>query len=619
MSTKLSLLEFLKKGPVVADGAMATSLYEKGFYINRSFEELSLTEPRAVRDVIRGFKRAGSQILHTNTFNASVPKLTQYGLQDQLEDILTKSVELAREVAGDDDYVVGLVGPLGVMVEPLGPTSIEETEQMFARNITALDSGGVDAIGIYAIHDFNELQAAIRMARKISQKPLIVATGVHDNLRTSYGHTLAEFVALDQKYNIEVLGLCGEVGPSGMLSAIEQLRKLTKKPLLALPNAGLPRYVNDQYIYLCSPDYLGKYAKRFIQAGANIVGGHCGVYESHIKAIANAVRMVGNVKVEVSETASLPPSIQPIVDKAAQEVPIAERSRMGAALSKGEKVISVELVPPAIADFEKFINRCGELEKAGVQFVNIPDGARAMARVSSLQLATYVKQRFNLEPIPHFTCRDRNLIGLQSDLLGAHFAGVRNLLLVTGDPPKLGNNPGATAVYDVDSIGLTHIVDRMNKGLDLGGVSSGGRTEFLVGVAVNPTAKNRELEIRRFKYKIEAGADFAITQPIYNLETYQSFLDELGPVNIPIVMGIWPLVSLRNAEFLKYEVPGVDVPDWALEEMRKAGDSKEEAIKRGTEIAIRTMREAKNLVAGFQVSAPFNKADVAIDVIRGLN
>jgi methionine synthase / methylenetetrahydrofolate reductase(NADPH) len=591
-------------------------LYEKGFYINRSFEELSLTEPSAIRDVVRGFKRAGAQIFHTNTFNASVPKLTQYGLQDQLEDILTKSAELTLEVANGDGYVVGLIGPLGVLVEPLGPTSIEETEQMFARNVAAFEKAGVDAIGIYAIHDFNELKAAIRVARKLSSKPLIVATGVHDNLRTSYGHTLVEFAALATEFKVEVLGICGEVGPSGMLTAVEHLRPLTHAPIMALPNAGLPRYVNDQYIYLCSPDYLGKYAKRFVQAGANIVGGHCGVYETHVKAISNAVRMIGNVQIEVKDAPTLPPSILPIIDKAVAEHPIAERSALGAALASGKNIFSVELVPPGVGDFEKFLLRCKELVAGGVKFVNIPDGARAMARISSIQLSNYVKEKFDLEPIPHFTCRDRNLIGLQSDLLGAHIQGVRNLLLVTGDPPKLGNNPGATAVYDVDSIGLTHIVSRMNKGLDLGGVSSGGRTEFVVGVALNPTAKNRELEIQRIKYKIEAGADYAITQPIYNLETYKSFLTELGDVKIPIIMGIWPLISLRNAEFLKNEVPGVDVPDWAVEEMRKAGDSKEEAIKRGIEIAVRTVREAKGLVAGFQVSAPFNKADVALQVIH---
>jgi homocysteine S-methyltransferase len=402
-----------------------------------------------------------------------------------------------------------------------------------------------------------------------------------------------------------------------MLTALEQLRPLTTKPIMLLPNAGLPRYVNDQYIYLCNPDYIGKFAKRYVQAGANIVGGHSGVYDSHIKAIANAVKMSQH-QTEAKTRAPLPAMIQPIQDKPIEPMPLEKRSLLGASLKRGEKVISVELVPPSLNDFAKFEARCQELQAGGVKFVNIPDGARAMARISSLQLASYVKSKYKLEPIPHFTCRDRNLIGLQSDLLGAHIAGVRNILLVTGDPPKLGNNPGATAVYDVDAIGLTHLVSRMNRGLDIGGVTTKTAAEFVIGVALNPTARNEELEIRRFKYKIEAGCDFAITQPIYNIESYKRFMDATGGASLPVIMGIWPLISLRNAEFLKYEVPGVDVPDWVIEEMKKAGDSKEEALKRGMDIAIRTMEDARDLVAGFQVSAPFNRAEVALQVIKSV-
>ena len=415
------------------------------------------------------------------------------------------------------------------------------------------------------------------------------------------------------EFNADVIGLCGEVGPSGMLTAVEALRPLTEKPIMLLPNAGMPRYVNDQYIYLCSPDYMGKYAKRFVQAGANIIGGHCGVYESHIKAISNAIKMTSAAHPIAKQS-----KIKPLSETPVKSTGIFESSALGKALAAKEPLFSVELVPPTLADLDKFKTRCQELADGGVRFVNIPDGARAMARISAFQLSSYIQQHYKLEAIPHMTCRDRNLIGLQSDLLGAHVQGIRNVLVVTGDPPKLGNNPGATAVYDVDAIGLTHIISRMNAGLDIGGKPAGSKTEFVLGVALNPTAKNRELEIKRFKYKIEAGADYAITQPIYNLETYLQFMEELGPVNIPIIMGIWPLVSLRNAEFLRNEVPGVDVPDWVIEEMRLAGDSKEEALKRGIEIAHKTMSEAKGIVAGFQVSAPFNKVEVALDVIKGL-
>ncbi|MCB0390520.1 MAG: methylenetetrahydrofolate reductase, partial [Bdellovibrionales bacterium] len=345
-----------------------------------------------------------------------------------------------------------------------------------------------------------------------------------------------------------------------------------------------------------------------------------GVHEPHVKAIANALRMAkGTVRASSSSVGlknQMPVSIQALVDKPLQKVAIEERSTLGQMLANGEKVVSVEVIPPKGVDVETFLDHCQALQDGGVHFVNIPDGARAVARMSSIQLSSYVSQKFNLEPIPHFTTRDRNLIGLQSDLLGAHVNGVRNILVVTGDPPKLGNCPGATAVYDVDAIGLTHVINRMNQGLDLGGAAFGKPSKFLIGVALNPTASNQELEVRRFKYKVEAGADFAITQPIYSLKAYKEFLELLGEIKIPIIMGIWPLVSLRNAEFLKNEVPGVDVPEWVIDEMKKANGDKDEALKRGMEIAMKTISEANGLVAGFQVSAPFNKVDVAIDVIN---
>lgn len=612
-----SLTDALRKKEVlIADGAMATTLYERGFYINRSFEELNLTEPQAVREAVMGFKRSGTQIFHTNTFSATRPKLTEYGLQDQLATIVSKAAQIAIEVARDEGYVLGLLGPLGVLVEPLGPTSLAEAEAMFAEIVAPLEQAGVHGFSINALHDFNEIECAIRAVRKISTKPVFVNIGLHENLKTSYGHSLQELALLAEKHNLDVIGICGEIGPSTMLTALEQLRGLTHRPIMVLPNAGLPRYVNDQYIYLCNPDYLGKFGKRFVQAGAKIIGGHSGVYEAHIKAIANSVRMTQHTQTDLSSTAHLPLSIQPAIDKPVEPKPLVARSKLGEALARGEKVVSVELVPPTLTDFAKFEARCKELEAGGVQFVNIPDGARAMARISSLHLASHVQKKYKLEAIPHFTCRDRNLIGLQSDLLGSHIGGIRNILLVTGDPPKLGNNPGASAVYDVDAIGLTHIVSRMNQGLDIGGSSTKHSSEFVIGVALNPTAKNAELEIQRFKYKIDAGCDYAITQPIYSVEAYKRFVESAGSPKTPIIMGIWPLISLRNAEFLKYEVPGVDVPDWIIEEMQKAGDSKEEALKRGIDIAIRTMHEAKSLVAGFQVSAPFNRAEVAIQVIN---
>jgi methionine synthase I (cobalamin-dependent)/5,10-methylenetetrahydrofolate reductase len=614
-------LEMLRsKKVLVADGAMATALYEKGFYINRSFEELSLTESSSVKKVHRGFKNAGAQILHTNTFSCSKPKLLKYGLQDQQKQIVEQSVALAKEVAGETGvFVFGLLGPLGVILEPLGPTSFKEAEKLFQDMVTVMEKSGVDGFSICGLHDLSEIKCAVNAIKNISAKPVCVNVGLQENLRTSFGHTLSDFVDLCESLKVDVLGVCGEIGPSPMLTALESLKKLTRKPLMALPNAGLPQYVNDQYIYLCNPDYMGKFAKRFVDAGAQIVGGNSGVGDLHIQAVANSIKRSQHQSIEVKDH-HLPEKIDPIKEAPMTESVLKTRSKLGLALATGKKVFSIELMPPALHEMHKFEDGCKLLKKAKIDFVNIPDGARAMSRVSSLHLATVVRDRYGIEPIPHFTCRDRNLIGLQSDLLGAHVSGTRNVLLVTGDPPKLGNNPGATAVFDVDAIGLTHIVARMNKGLDIGGARTNAKTDFVVGVALNPTATNQDLELSRYRYKLEAGCDFAMTQPIYSFESFERFMDKLGKQKstIPVVMGVWPLVSLRNAEFLKFEVPGVFVPDDVLKQMAKAGDNKEDAAKRGIEIAVKIMERAKKHVAGFQVSAPFQRAAVAIETIQAI-
>jgi methionine synthase I (cobalamin-dependent)/5,10-methylenetetrahydrofolate reductase len=621
MTKKQPFSEFLlgSEAPIVFDGGMATSLYDKGFYINRSFEELSVTEAEVVREVTLGFAKAGAKILRTNTFGATWPKLSEYNIQDRLPEILQSAVKITRDVAEDHDaYVVASLGPLGVVLEPLGPTSVEEAEDHYARNVAIFEKLAIDGYSLEGFHDLSELRAAIDAIRAQSSKPILAFVGIQENKKTTYGHTIEEFLQLCDETDVVVVGFSGDVGPSGMLTALELTRPLTTKPIALLPNAGLPRYVNDQYIYLCNPDYMGKFAKRFVQAGANIIGGHSGVHADHIKAIANALKMTSMLTVAVPNYTRQLPEVS---DQPKQQIALKQRSRLGAALANGERVVSVEINSPKGIDFTQFLKQCRELVEGGVQFVNIPDGARAMARMSSTQLAAYVAREFELEPIPHFTTRDRNLLGLQSDLLGAHVNGVRNILAVTGDPPKLGNCPGASGVYDVDAIGLTHIINRMNQGLDLGGSSFGQPTEFVTGVALNPTASNQELEISRFRYKAEAGADYAITQPIYDIDAYMRFFDKMNGYTpkVPVIMGIWPLVSLRNAEFLRNEVPGVEVPDWVLREMEKAGENKEEALKRGIDIAITTMQKAKGLVAGFQVSAPFNRVSIALEVVHAID
>ncbi|MBT4763005.1 MAG: bifunctional homocysteine S-methyltransferase/methylenetetrahydrofolate reductase [Bdellovibrionaceae bacterium] len=611
----------------LTNGGIITALYDKGFYINRSFEELCLTQPEDVKAVYQSYKEAGSEIFFTNTFSANRPKLVEFGLQDRLEKIIRSSVSLLRSFQEDDCEVYGLLGPLGVMIEPLGKLSKEKAREYFHEILKLFDEENVDGFCLQGFHDLSELVTALQACAEVNaKKKVTVLFSVQENMRSSFGHSLEELLEHAVEFaQVDTVGICGEVGPSGALTALEIMRPLTTLNIAILPDAGLPRYVNDQYIYMTNPDYMAKFAKRFIQGGADIVGGGAGVHSQHIKAMNNSIRML-NVS-EVATTSGdktikhiIPHGvyIEPSSEVKAN-VPLKQRNSLGAKLVSGEKIITVEVMPPKGIDFAKFHEHCEELEAAEVDFINIPDGARAIARMSSLQMAAYIKNNFkNLEPIPHVTTRDRNLLGLQGDLLGSHINGVRNLLLVTGDPPKLGNCPGATGVYDVDAIGLTHIASRFNQGLGLGGAPFGNPTDFVIGVALNPTTSNRELEIQRFKYKIEAGARYAITQPIYSVEAYESFMEELGPVNIPIIMGIWPLVSLRNAEFLRNEVPGVVVPKDVIQKMEQAGDDKLKATQVGMDIAMDVMDKAYNHVAGFQISAPFNKVKLAVDVINGV-
>ena len=602
-----------KSCPLIADGSMATSLYNKGFFVNRSFEELSLIEAESVEQIHNGFLNAGANMLGTNTFSATLPKLTQYGLQDKLKEIISEATAICRKASKDKAYILGVMGPLGVVLEPLGPTSFNDAKKYYQQNVQYFMDAGVDGFRLEAFHDLNELKAAIQACKELTDLPILAHVAIQESMKTSYGVSLSEFARLCESLEVDSLGVSGEVGPSGALTATKKLKQITNKPLSVLPNAGLPRYINDQYIYMCNPDYMGKYAKRLFQAGAHIVGGHSGVYEEHIKAVSNAVQKeshVDDIPMEIIQNR------EELIERKSIIIPFEQRSKLSKKLANNEKVISIEVLPPKGVDFHSFVEKINILENNNVEFVNIPDGARAVARMSSLQLSSYIQSKFNIEPIPHFTSRDRNLIGIQSDLLGSYVNGVRNVLLVTGDPPKLGNCPGATAVYDVDAIGLTHIVNQMNHGLDLGGSPFGDPTGFVTGVALNPTALNQELEIKRFQYKLEAGAEYAITQPIYCPDSFEQFMSQIKVKSCPIIVGIWPLVSLRNAEFLKNEVPGVEVPDWVLKEMEKVADDKEASILKGVEIAVSTMKRLQNNVAGFQVSAPFNKVEVALQSIK---
>src|SRR6267143_343216 len=513
---------------------MGTMLYGKGFFLNVCYDELNLKQPRLVQEVHAEYVRAGAEILETNTFGANPLKLNSYGLADETEKINRTAAELARAASGGKASVVGAIGPLGIRIEPFGPTSKLEAQALFARQA------------------------------------------------------------------------------QGLLGGVEKMVKATEQPVSGQPNAGLPKDVGDRKIYLASPDYMASYARRMIEAGARFVGGCCGSTPEHIKKIRDYVASVvpRQPSVVVSRAqVQAPAGVSP--------TPLAEKSHWGAKLARGELVTSVEIVPPKGVDPKPMLEQVRALKAAGVDAVNVPDGPRAQSRMGVLPSALLIEREVGMETVIHYCCRDRNLLGMLSDIIGAHAAGLRNISVTTGDPPKMGPYPEATAVFDIDSIGLTNLVYRLNQGLDPGNNPLGGATKWAIGVGVNPGANDLDRELSRFAWKVDAGAEFAVTQPVFDARQLEAFLKRVEQFKTPIVAGIWPLISLRNAEFLANEVPGVSVPEEVLARMRKAQENgKEAALAEGVAIAREMFIKVKQMVQGVQVSAPFGRVEVALEVFH---
>ena len=602
----------------VVDGAMGTMLYAKGVYINRCYDELNLSNPDLVREIHGEYIRAGADIIETNTFGATAHKLQQYGLEANMHEINAIAAKLAREAAKDRVYVAGAIGPLGLRIEPYGPTSFDEAKEMFRAQAVALLEGGVDHFVVETFSDVSEIREAIRAIRELCDLPIIAQMTIMTDGNTLFGTTPEVFTERLDQWGADVIGLNCGVGPAIILNALEKMRAVTKKKLAAQPNAGLPRDVQGRQFYMCSPEYMSKFAKRFIQAGAKFIGGCCGTTPSHIKLIADAVRAASPRAQRVSSSA--PAHVEQITPTDIKVVPPEERSKWGAKIAHGEFVTSVEVLPPKGVDAKKTLDSIRLLKDAGVDGVNIPDGARAQSRMSAMATAVLVEQQIGLESVLHYCCRDRNLLGMMSDLLGAAALGLRNILVITGDPPKMGPYPDATAVFDIDSIGLTNMVNKLNHGLDLGNNPIGEPTAFCIGVGVNPGAINLDEEIKRFEWKVEAGAQYAITQPVFDTDQLRGFLKRIEHVRIPIIAGIWPLVSYRNAEFLHNEVPGVRVTPSIMERMRVASTvSKEAGRDEGLKIARESLLEVRDVIQGVQVSAPFGNVKYALEVFEALN
>lgn len=607
--------EWIEDGrPHLFDGGMGTMLYAGGVFINRCYDGLNLTDPDLVADVHAAYARAGAELVETNTFGANRIKLSQHGLEDSVREINAAAAGIARRAVGEDVAVVGSVGPLGIRIEPFGPTSTSEAKDLFREQVEGLLEGGVDAFMLETFSFLEEIRQALAAVREVSDVPVFAQMTVGEDGATAYGTTPEVIAARLSEWGADVVGLNCSLGPHGLLQAVERMAETTSKPLSAQPNAGMPREVHGRKMYMASPEYFSKYTRRLMDSGVRFVGGCCGTTPEHVARMADVVRMR-------APRAWTPAAAAPVERGEAQEpVTLGERSALGRTLADGGFYRTVEIVPPKGVDPGAMLAGVEALRAGGIDGVNVPDGPRAQMRMSALATAALIHRLGGIEPVVHYSCRDRNLLGMLSDLLGAHALGVRNLLIVTGDPPKMGPYPDATAVFDIDSIGLTNLVSRLNHGLDPGGNAIGEPTEFVVGVGANPSAVDLDHELERFYWKVDAGAEYCITQPVFDpaqLLTFVERIEERG-IRIPVIAGIWPLVSARNAEFLANEVPGVSVPAEVIARMREASArGKEAALEEGVSIARDSLDAVRSAVQGVQVSAPFGKVDVALRVMEG--
>lgn len=612
------LRDALGQQVLVLDGAMGTELHQRGIPFHLNFETANLEKPHWVKEVHQAFLEAGSDAILTNTFGANRYRLAKYQLEDKLEELITAGGRLARECAGEQAYVLGSLGPLGVELEPLGRLAVEEAEEAFAESAKLL-APFVDGFSLETFDNVAELECAIRGVRSVSELPIMAFLTVGEGGRTQHGTTAHACALRAEAAGADVVGFNCSSGPRVVLEAVRQAAEGgVGIPLAAKPNAGMPREVDGRIFYENDPDYFARFARRFLQGGGLILGGCCGTTPEHIRSLARAAR-AGSAQLK-HQTAAKAASLTTVVPhvEAMEPVALHDRSRFAAGLARKRTVISVELVPPRTPDMSKMLEAARTLDRHGVDAVNLPDGPRASARLSNIATAAILSRETNIEPLLHFCCRDRNLLGMQSDLLGATALGLHNLLSITGDPPYQGDYPDLTAVFDVDAIGLCNMISNLNRGLDLGGNPLGQQTQFCNGAALNHTALDLERELERFFWKVDAGADYFITQPVFDAETLLQLIERLPKDMPPILAGIWPLRSLRNAEFLHSEVPGVHLPEWVLKRMRHAQEQ-DRGAEVGIEIAQETVTALQGKVAGFQVAAPFNRIEPAIEVIETIH
>ena len=610
---KNKLSQLLSKHVVLADGAMGTMLYQSGVFINASFDELNISNPKLVSKIHKQYVETGIDFIETNTFGANEVKLARFGLAEQVEKINKAGVDLAKQAAGDKVLVAGAIGPLARDIALYNQITQQQAAAAFQKQATALVQAGADFIILETFSNTDELLLALEAVRSVAGIEIVAQMTTSEQNETPYGEKIDQSIArIAAQPEVTAVGLNCSVGPSAMLNALELIRGVTDKPISVQPNAGLPRQVEDRMLYMSTPEYMAEYAKRFYEKGARIIGGCCGTTPEHIKEMVRAVRSIDKAAISSARFSAV--AIEKPKTTGVKETPLPEKSKFGAKLSKGEKVTTIEITPPKGLDIDPILEKARLCADMGIDAINIPDGPRASSRLSPMVTAVKIQQAADIEAILHFCCRDRNLIGMQSDILGANAIGLRNLLVITGDPPKMGDYPQATGVFDMDSIALAGVIRNLNRGIDLGGNTFSPSTSLVIGVGANPVATDIKREIDKFRLKVMAGAEFAITQPVFDADTLFRFLDATKESKIPVIAGIWPFTSLKNAEFMANEVPGVVVPPELLERMDAAKTQQQGKII-GIEIARELIAQIHTRVAGFAVSAPFGNVKIALAVL----
>ncbi len=608
--------ELIAKRVLVGDGAMGTMLYQGGVFINACFDEINLTRPSLVEEIHRHYIESGADYIETNTYGANITKLAGFGLADKVEQINREGVRLAKKIAsGTDVLIAASVGPLVAGLSPLGRITDQEATEAYRQQIKVLADEGADFIMLESFNDPRLLILAIRAAGEVCSLPVVAQLTVNQYCQTSYGHKAEDaLVEIAAEPNVDAVGFNCSIGPAIMLTALEKVKDIIAKPIIVQPNAGLPKEIEGRMLYLCTPEYMAEYSKRFFEKGARIIGGCCGTTPEHIREIARAIHSVDKADI----AARVAVIAEHSKDKSKEHVPavkLVDKSKWGAKLAQGQMAVSIEITPPRGCDLTTIIDKAKLCRDSGIDAMNIPDGPRASSRMSPMITALEIQRLAGIESILHVCCRDRNIIGLQSDMMGAQAVGVKNMLMITGDPPKLGEYPDATAVFDLDAIGLTHMVKELNCGYDVAGNPLADPLSLVLGVGANPVASELEREIERFKLKVQSGAEYVITQPIFDVKMLREFLEATKDYRIPVIAGIWPFTSFKNAEFMANEVPGVVVPDEMLKRM-SAATTRDEGRELGVQIAREIVEAIVDLVDGFAISAPFGNAGIALDVIK---